>query len=129
MKLFPALFAIASAGLINIDTDEWLTAARLSVGSQNETAFLTLDFNQDITIIPGMSDCGSCKVKTYDYTVSTTRKPGLLHYWKVTYRRSTIDPLLAFNGYTIKDRICFNAGTTNAICSDTADRGFDFFVV
>ncbi len=39
------------------------------------------------------------------------------------------DSLQVFNGYTVRDRICFNGGTNNESCTDIENPGLEFFVV
>jgi len=129
MKILPALFGLATAGLYHIDTDEWLRSGRFSIGSRNETALLSLDFNHDLTIVPGMGDCHPCKVKTYDSFASSSMDTGTLNVTQLVYRRTMTDPLQVFNGYTVRDKICFNGATNNDSCTDIENPGLEFFVV
>lgn len=59
MKILAAVLAAAgvAAHSYHIDTDEWLTAGRFRIGSNSQTAYLALDFNHEVTIVPGVGDC------------------------------------------------------------------------
>ena len=128
MKILPTLLGVASAAFY-IDTDEWLGAGRFRIGGRNETAYLALDFNHDMTIVPGMADCSPCKVKTYDQFASSSKQPGTLNVTQLSYRRTIADDVQVFNGYTVRDRLCFNGDTSTGSCIDTANPGLEFFVV
>jgi hypothetical protein len=55
-------------------TDEWLQEGKILVGSENRTAFVKLDFNNDVSFLTGF-DCDQCQVKTYDSKKSKTMNP------------------------------------------------------
>jgi len=44
-----------------LDTDDYLTHAKVLLGSEDRTAFVQLDFNSEYSMVTGM-DCDGCVV-------------------------------------------------------------------
>jgi hypothetical protein len=63
----------SSGKTFQLVTDEWLQEGKIIVGSENRTAFVKLDFQNEATILTGF-DCQNCSIKTYSSTRSDTKK-------------------------------------------------------
>ena len=100
------------------------------VGSENRTAFVKLDFNNDLTMMTGF-DCTECTVKTYDSKLSATAKPPTNPSTTISYLRTQYgeDTTSEFGGYFIRDRVCFNGVVDRLNCTARNDPGYEFFVI
>lgn len=127
-ELMRQIMLTATERNLYFDTDEWLSQGKILIGSENKIAYLDLDFNTDGMMLVG-DECSECRVKLYNSSSSTTSTDAANNATEWIYQRSKYTRTSPFSGYFVKDRMCFNGGSTHHNCTTSAAPGFEFFVI
>jgi len=119
----------SSGKIFQLVTDEWIQEGKIFLGSENRTALLRLNFENQFSFMTGF-DCEKCNVKTYSSKESKTKNDPTNKGTSLTYMRfpsiSGNDTISTFTGYWVRDRVCFNENVEDKSCMPN---GFEFFVV